>query len=267
MLLGATLIQNFVKTLDPGNVFDLSRFALCIMLILMALLWLRAGTIELGYLQYWIRTGHFRTKRPFMIFAVFMIVAAYLSVLMIYAPRVHVFFTLYAVYLIIDMFTWKLRMDEIKLAIDDLSRFLRKELTALIETPASNAKEFDMKIIDTYVKGLAMIRNFYFQKPQRMRIVITLAMVIVLAAIAFTFHLSLAGSHSLGYFGELFTSPLNARIRAISAQVPTDWLRAFAYFLFAVLICASEWVLAGWRTELRHELSSLDERLFAICNS
>ena len=47
MLLGATLIQKFVKTLDPGNVFDLSRFALCIMLILMALLWLRAGTIEL----------------------------------------------------------------------------------------------------------------------------------------------------------------------------------------------------------------------------
>ena len=71
-------------------------------------------------------------------------------------------------------------MDEIKLAIDNSSRFLRKELTALIETPASNAKEFDMKIIDTYVKGLAMIRNFYFQKPQRMRIVITLAMVIIL---------------------------------------------------------------------------------------
>jgi hypothetical protein len=110
-----------------GNiqVIDFFRFAVYFYVLLLGVLWYYTGSNELNLLPQWLRPIQFIPKRPVTQIMTVLGIGFFVGVTFSFVADIWIFSIIYFFYLIFDIYTWRIRIDEIKIAIDGAHEALK----------------------------------------------------------------------------------------------------------------------------------------------
>lgn len=264
ILIGAPFYIGYLQSVDFYNIFVIGRVLIWITIIVLAAGWMYNGASELDYLQTWIRTGHYRKKRPFTIVVTFIVLSGFFAILVLNSGHVYIFFLLYAGYLVIDVGAWKLRRDEIKPAIKWATEFLKSEVETRSNLDTAHDREADIEIGNIYVQTIKIIQEFYFERSQITRVMVTFLPVALLTMTSYKLHLDILSGTQNSYFGIFEVEPSSHQVMLLGFHIDIDWLRFTAYSVYIVTMIVSEYVLSTWRNKMRQGLLDLRDKLFEM---
>ncbi len=246
--------------LDFTNFDSIVSIILYSFLVCLALLWIHSGAAELRYFEQWVRTARLHPRRPFVAMAAVAVVSGFFVLLIAVSNHLEWLFSIFSAYLVFDIFTWKVRRDEIRLSIEGAGRFLLAMMSPKADAaePASATNSSDAQVARIFLTALEEISFYYFKRPHIRRLAVTLVPCVVLAAISWSAVTDLsfvtAGLAKLVNLDGIF-----ANWNIFSRPGKT-----LALTIFLVTISLSEFVLSRWRLQLREHLYNAGDTLSAL---
>jgi hypothetical protein len=226
---------------------DVFCAATYVYLFSLGVFWYYTGSHELDLLQNWLKPIQFVPKRPITHITVVLGLGAFMGVLFGLVTRIWMFSIAYLLYLLFDIFTWRVRMEEIKNATDG-ARTTLKAIRTRVE--GRNAQEI-LEFVTIHEAATDIIDAYYINKPH-IRRVITVAIAVAILALC-------ANAIRLIYLYKFPNESGNLWI-LITSYVSADRMREFFYTLFLLVMIIHETILAGWRREMDRNLDQLDAR-------
>lgn len=229
-------------------------------LVVLAVLWYAHGTDELELLENWLRPSrlkfHTKKRQYLIIFAVGII----LPLMAVYSNFIAFFSMGFTCYLLIDLWSWKVRREEIGRAIQDS----RRSLASYREQVAPNGRTVsaaDGKILErlqVFDDAADSIGAYYLRRRHYTRLAIEAALVAAAAVMAVLLHKSDA---SVGHL-----SPVTGFVQRLANQfgdtppAARENLRVLYYCGFLIVFWGSELVIHRWRKAMYASLDLLDEK-------
>ncbi|MGH6863428.1 MAG: hypothetical protein ACRECN_04020, partial [Methylocella sp.] len=183
----------------------------------------------------------------------FFVMAAFFGLLMTFVADIHLLLLLYCLYLLVDIWMWKLRRDEIGAAVEEGNRFLRDAVPPEKEgEESSDELRQDRLVAGLYGRAIESLRSYYFDRYHIGRIIATLAGMAVLCVAAYA--VSGAGTHSPAPLVTYLRLVRDGGLNVAGFRLSFDVARFVAYLLFLSLLFGSELVIGSWRNAMRNQL-------------
>jgi hypothetical protein len=238
-----------------------------VVVIVLAILWIHTGTEELEDLQFWLRPLSYKPIRPTsQAFSIF-VIAVLLAVTLCLVDQIAFFVTFYCIYLAADLYSWKVRRDEIMAGFTGSLAALEERIQQFLSSqhPEVRMPDHEERVkarLAIYFQGCQAIHAYYMERPHYRRIAILLGLFLLAAIPANYIHI----------YHQLHLDQVKADNSAVPLPFglggPISNFQALAgafYVYWLVLVIASEFILnLVWRQRLKSRLEELRDRLERI---
>jgi hypothetical protein len=234
-----------------GNigVLDFFRFAVYFYVLLLGVLWYYTGSNELQLLHQWLKPIQYIPKRPVTHIIAVLAIGLFIGLMFSFVTDIWIFSTVYFLYLLFDIYTWRVRIDEIKMAIDGTRKAIE-----FVRVQEKVSREI-LEQANIYEAATHILENYYINRPHIYRIIVIALPMGVLAFLA-----------NLIRYIYIYRPHLRSvdLWMLITTNVSVDAMRGAFYTLFLLLMVSHEWLLSRWRREMEGGLNQLDARLLQL---
>jgi len=157
------------------NQFELYKLLYIILftlIILMGLSWVQSGLHELEITAYWLRTTHYKPPQDITIISTIFVIGIVISILASCTRHIIVFGLIFLLYLTIDLYWWKIRKNNYRIAIYSAQKHAKE----------NNKKYHDREI--TILKGIDEMEIFYIKRPHYKKLFISIGFAVIAIAIS-----------------------------------------------------------------------------------
>jgi hypothetical protein len=222
-----------IETLDFDPV-DFFIVLIDVYLLTLVVLWVYSGTTELNMLLKQYRPRFYRQRRPILNILALISIGPILGIIASFSGEIHIFCTLFAVYLLVDLALWYRRRTEIAHGMRD----------TITEVPEPGQPS--IRTSKKWRSAHAVIRKYYFERPHCRRVSIFLLYTVVMTAASYALRESYLSCDRHGAFCGLYSW--------LAAHVGIDRLRMAFYGSFLIVSWGSEYVIARWRKSMEDDL-------------